>query len=587
MGMTLETDSAVSLRIGDAIYDGRVWRFQPLLPWSGDESAEADAYRALNTGKWFECRFFAGIRYATARRWRAPVLHDPGPVRRDASRFVAVCPQGGAFEDNDLGREPTGLTDGVYDFADYPVEEDEDCLRVAIWRPVTAPPAGGWPTLVYFHGGGHDINSIASYQGWGHWLAAMGIQVIAVGYRLGLLGYMYHPDWEDEVDWTGPHFAHQDRRAALDWIALHAADLDVDTARLCLYGGSAGGESVLMMLSDAEARGKFTRAVACSGGGFNHDIYARDSWRGQGYVRRAARIERTLQAMGGFPAPGGQSYAQIAAARGWGAALRAMPAETVVQLQEQGFDGANQFPWLPEALFPHASAAARAEAGLFADVPVMLWYTGNEAITLGVREEGDPVPGNPSANAEIVGQNYANMCRGAPWDGWAENERQRMLFVYRTYGAPAYAIAHALAGQGRAAWLCLWNYASAGLNSGGAGHVSNISYAFGHPQWQISLTEGLEAKIHETDLRVWWRSAVHLVRFVANGDPNAAYAAMVDLGLWATPLTPWDFEAFSTSTRVLNTVGSQARWPTPGDDSFTAWAAGWSSIFQPFRTGAK
>jgi carboxylesterase type B len=586
MGMTLETDTVVPLTIGTTTYNGRLWQFEPLLPWTGDTSTEADTYRTRNAGKTFQCHFFGGIRYATAARWKPPVLYDPGAVTLDASRFVAVCHQGSAFEGNDIGREPTGLDDGVYDFPDYPVREGEDCQRLHIWRPTGTPPAGGWPTLVFFHGGGNDVNSPASYQLWGHWLAAMGIQMISVGYRLGLFGYMYHPAWEAEGDWEGPQFAHMDRRAGLEWINTHAADLEVDTSKVCIYGGSAGGVAVLLMLADSAADSWYTRAVSCSGGGFYRDINESDNWRGDGYAKIAGRIERALQSMGSFRAPGGRTYAQIAAAGDWGDALRAMPPDMVVKLQEDGFDGINQFPWLDETAFPHGNSYRRAEAGLFNNVPIMLWYTGNEASVLGVQDIGDAVPGNPSINAEIVGQNYAQMIRSAPWDAWDENERQRMLVTYRTYGGPAYAIAHTLADQGYTVLLNLWNYVSDGLNADGAGHIANIPYALGNQQWQISLTGEFVVKMDEVDLRAWWKSAVQLVNFVAEGNPNTSYSGLVDLGLWETPLTPWTFTAFNTTDRTLNAVGTQARWGTNADVIFN-WDAGWSAIFEPFRTGAK
>lgn len=587
MGMPFGTGETVNLGIGTTTYAGERWEFAPLMPFANEPTLEAEAWIARNTGKTFACNFWGGIEYARAARWKPPALYDPGEVTIDATEFIRVSPQESPAEEREAGRPPTGVNDGAYEFDDYPVTEGEDCQRIAIWQPTGTPPAGGWPCVVYMHGGGNDINSYCNYQTWGHWLAAMGVTVISVGYRLGLFGYFYHPDIAAEGDWAGPHFAHQDRRAALQWVNTHASDLNIDTTKVCITGSSAGGQAVLLMLADSAADSWYTRAWASSGGGFNYDFNAGNSWRGEGYLGRADRLFRAIETVEDYPSPTGETYAEIAAAGSWADALRAMPTKMVIDLQQTGYSGINQFPWLDAADFPDGNSYTRALNGRFNAVPCIFNYAGNEGVIAGARRIGDPVRGNSAIRASIVGKNWDTLRRTSPWVDWDANEQERMLYVYAIYGGPAYAMAYTLADQGQDAWLVHWNYKSRGNNNDGAGHSSNLAYTFGNPQWQVILTGDLEAKIYERDLRVWYGMATALINFTANGDPNSAWDGMVDLDLWEVPPTAWQFGKFDTTTRIVNSIGTESRWATDARAEMTATAGFRSDIFEPFRQSVK
>src|SRR5262249_37686084 len=86
-------------------------------------------------------RRWRGIPYAAAPvgplRWRAP---QPGPHwegTRDASAFGAHALQ-----------PPETRPSRV-------LAPDEDCLFLNVCAPAGAAPAGGWPVLVWIHGGGY------------------------------------------------------------------------------------------------------------------------------------------------------------------------------------------------------------------------------------------------------------------------------------------------------------------------------------------------------------------------------------------------------------------------------------------------
>ena len=89
---------------------------------------------------------------------------------------------------------------------------------------------GPFPAMVVVHGGGWQLGSRATYAGWGHYLAAAGIALFAVDYRLCKKGEKTYPE------------AVQDVRAAVQHLRGSAADLKIDGKRIGLWGDSAGAQ---------------------------------------------------------------------------------------------------------------------------------------------------------------------------------------------------------------------------------------------------------------------------------------------------------------------------------------------------------
>lgn len=89
-------------------------------------------------------------------------------------------------------------------------------------------PYSGAPCVVLVHGGGWDSGDRTQLADFNHWLAARGVAVAAITYRLAPA----HP-WPAQRD---------DLRRAVDWVRSHAAELGIDPERLTLVGRSAGGQ---------------------------------------------------------------------------------------------------------------------------------------------------------------------------------------------------------------------------------------------------------------------------------------------------------------------------------------------------------
>ncbi|MCC2674207.1 MAG: alpha/beta hydrolase [Ramlibacter sp.] len=93
---------------------------------------------------------------------------------------------------------------------------------------LVAPSHEKLPVLLYFHGGGFTIGSIASHDTLCRTLAQLaGCAVVSVGYRLAP-GHRFPVAVHDAWD-------------ATQWLARKGPALGVDTARLALGGDSAGG----------------------------------------------------------------------------------------------------------------------------------------------------------------------------------------------------------------------------------------------------------------------------------------------------------------------------------------------------------
>lgn len=109
--------------------------------------------------------------------------------------------------------------------------------RLDVYRPTGAPPAGGWPVVVFFYGGSWNIGERAQYRFVGAALASRGVLTLVADYRL-------YP----EVRF--PDFL-ADSAQALAWGLAHAADHGGNPARVFVMGHSAGGYNAAMLALDA------------------------------------------------------------------------------------------------------------------------------------------------------------------------------------------------------------------------------------------------------------------------------------------------------------------------------------------------
>ncbi|MEN9705798.1 MAG: hypothetical protein RLZZ393_1677, partial [Pseudomonadota bacterium] len=195
---------------------------------------------------------FLGIPFAAStageNRWKAPQPAAPWQGTRDATRFGPSCPQ---------ALTPKGFGPWT---PEYVIQNavDEDCLSVNVWTP--APGAGvskrePRAVLVWIYGGGFGSggSSVDIYDG--RALAAQGIVVVSLNYRVGLQGFLAHPQAADNAGLL-------DQVAALQWVQRNIAAFGGDQKQVTVAGQSAGAASVHHLIATPLAKGLFQRAIA-------------------------------------------------------------------------------------------------------------------------------------------------------------------------------------------------------------------------------------------------------------------------------------------------------------------------------------
>jgi para-nitrobenzyl esterase len=191
---------------------------------------------------------FRGLPYAVPPtgdlRWRRP--HPPASWTgvRDATSYAPSCPQ-----------KPN--------LFQPPGPQSEDCLYLNVSTPTVARHGRGLPVLVWIHGGGLTQDGALNYDGTK--LAANGMVVVTINYRLGAFGFLAHPALASHPGGPSGNYGLMDQQAALRWVRHNIAQFGGDPDNVTIAGQSAGGLSVLAHLVSPGSRGLFQRAIVESG----------------------------------------------------------------------------------------------------------------------------------------------------------------------------------------------------------------------------------------------------------------------------------------------------------------------------------
>ena len=208
---------------------------------------------------------YAGIPYAAPPvgelRWRAPAAPLPWKGVLDCTGFRASSLQ-------KVMPIPSSAFPcyGQEYFLTKNDSQSEDCLYLNIWVPADAEAGRKLPVIMILCGGGYAYGSGSIPVISGRNLAGKGVIVVTVNYRLGVLGFLAHPELSKEsAEGVSGNYGILDQIAALGWIRENIADFGGDSDNITLAGESAGAFSVSVLCCSQLSGGMFHKAVAQSG----------------------------------------------------------------------------------------------------------------------------------------------------------------------------------------------------------------------------------------------------------------------------------------------------------------------------------
>ncbi|KAM6937563.1 fatty acyl-CoA hydrolase precursor, medium chain [Xenentodon cancila] len=138
-------------------------------------------------------------------------------------------------------------------------DTSEDCLYLNIYTPAGRAPDAKLPVMVWIHGGGFVLGAASIYDG-SAMAAYQDVVVVMIQYRLGILGFFSTGD-----EHVSGNFGLLDQVEALRWIKEHIHNFGGDPDLVTIFGESAGGVSVSVLLLSPLSDGLFHRGIAESG----------------------------------------------------------------------------------------------------------------------------------------------------------------------------------------------------------------------------------------------------------------------------------------------------------------------------------
>jgi para-nitrobenzyl esterase len=432
-------------------------------------------------------RVFKGIPYAQppvgAARWTPPKPLERWQGTRQATEFGPACVQ------------PAQPTQSLY--ADDIGPMSEDCLSLNIWAPADAH---GAPVLVWIHGGSlvSGASREAIYDGAN--LARRGVIVVSINYRLGVLGYLAHPQLSAQSpDKVSGNYGLLDQIAALRWVQNNIAAFGGDPTNVTVAGQSAGGLSVLYLMISPPARGLFAKAIAESS-----------------YTISTAELKRAR-----FGAPAAEAVGVYLMGKLDAASindLRAMDAgQLTVRAAAVGYapSGVIDGHILPRQL---VEAFDRGEQ---APVPLLVGFNSGEIRSLRVLAPRPPA--NAAAYEGAIHDRYGDLADAFLALYPSSNLEESILAATRDglYGWTAERLAIKQTALGQSAYLYIFDHGYPAENAAGlhAFHASEVPYVFGTadqlaPNWPKPPATTAETQLSDAMMAYW-------VSFARSGAPRA------------------------------------------------------------------
>ena len=440
-------------------------------------SVEASGTRYLGIEQGSGVQAFLGIPFAeppvNELRWERPVPIQGSLDEVDATQFKPACMQTGsglAWYHGMMSR--VGVDPSLMEGPEY----SEDCLYLNVWT--AGDQSELKPVLVFIHGGSNTGGWSYEPNYHGHALAERGVVVVTVAYRLGIFGWLSHPDMA--IRNPGLH----DLIVALDWVNANIGAFGGDPNRVVVSGESAGADNALHLALAPAMAGKLAGVIHQSAG-----------WS----------VTSTLKPEDGFAL--GEALAEYhLGADGTFADLKQISAAELLDSQIDVFSG-HYFSPIPD---PETLPVSLEQTVAGDSLPVLnliigsnrnesLMYIPDGAVLTNYLEGYFP-PENWEDIKAILGGDLSEL---------AQMDRLQSAVQYT---CPSLALAQATQEAGGAAYVYRFDRVREGFDAIGAYHGAELPYVFDtHDPWMP--TSAVDLKITDAVVDYW-------VAFLTSSSPN-------------------------------------------------------------------
>ncbi|HXC60931.1 MAG TPA: carboxylesterase family protein [Steroidobacteraceae bacterium] len=421
---------------------------------------------------------FKGIPFAAPPvgdlRWKAPAPVQPWSGVKKADAFAKACMQAPNTQGNTA-----------------PVSED--CLYLNVWTPAKKAKAKV-PVIVWIHGGGYvgGSTSIPLYDGSG--FAKKGVVLVSLAYRLGVYGFMAHPELSRESGHGSGTYGIQDLVTGLQWVQANIAAFGGDPRNVTIFGHSAGSAAVSLLAASPQGKGLFHKVIAMSGASF-------------GPLQTAAQNGSGL----GMPA---LSYAEGVGSTFLGklgvksiAEARALSADTI-----QAATAGTTFRPVADGYIVSKDLYTLYEQRKFNDTPVLVGNVSDETLAFGGPKSVTPADFEkqmrerfgPQADAVLAAYPHGSDADAVRATRHVGNET---TFTWNTW---AWAREQSKQGRGK---VYSYYYNNHAPQAEGSGHGSDVGFAF---QTLAGRRTPSAEDLHLSDM-----ISSYYVNFAVTGNPNS------------------------------------------------------------------
>ncbi|HYF67504.1 MAG TPA: carboxylesterase family protein [Ohtaekwangia sp.] len=426
-------------------------------------------------------QIFKGIPYA------APPVNDlrwkvPKPVSPWSDTLMCT-----AYAASPIQNPPEPFRMWTQEFIAPATPLSEDCLYLNIWTPGNIEKEK-LPVLVWIHGGAFLSGAASCPVYDGEAMARKGIVFVSINYRLGIFGFMAHPDLTAESEnKSSGNYGLLDQIQALRWVKENVSAFGGDPEKVTIAGQSAGSMSVQLLVASPLTKNLLHGAIAQSGASANGPSMT---------LREAEEI--------------GQSIAEKASVSTIDA-LRNLSADSMLALGNTLPFG-SFFPVIDGYVVPE-NMKETFEDRQHRDVPLLAgWVTGDADLSRQEIKSKDDFK-------SFVNMNYGEQIEAflkvfpADTDELAENSQRRLAVLnFAAFANHVWATSNT-----SKSFLYQFSYVPTdkpGFPNYGAFHTSEVPFAY-------HTLKYWDRPWKESDLKVEEYMSTYWANFIKTGNPNS------------------------------------------------------------------